>query len=633
MILGTRAVGSAAETAFFARRTGESAAMPFLHAVTWSPQGRPMTDPSSIERKRKMFERYPMFFAIGLAIIAISLLLMGWRQLNEQARLAEIFAGRGPSSPSPTYVAAAQLEQALHHIIEQLIFVGLAFLKLAIGFSIAVIVLHLKETGLRGIGAFHKAGVVSSPPPMAEPWFTKFPKLLLAGFSVVVFFFLLSFVWVYNEYVPLGDQLTTRMTLEAIIKPGKMIGTALLLLGIGSGLATIVYNLRMQAHALPRLSVAAARRKKVSLAELMPPGAFPRKPFVPLFLGFAIVITAYVPVAALLAWNRYANLSSAGWSSVGAESFEVILEHWIESYVVAGVAILLLGIGSWLLAILRNLRAQREQFMAALADLSGTKAGPTASPPRSIITVRALLGIGLGIVLLSLGFTVVWIGAGLQAVQTGAPSAVLADHVWEAFVKPFKFAGLAFIFLGIGVALSLIVVNLQMISMVLPGVFARFGDAARGRSPKPLDQPAVRPMDLFPKRLFMGILAGFAVVVTATVPLAWPWRIGTFPVFLGANLGSDVAAQAAFSLERVLEHLILPYKLTGLAIIFYSIGRYFTTIIGFVRARKAIVTEGVESVAAYVNASPASPSGTASESSEHAQTIRGEGEVLEPEGR
>ncbi len=574
--------------------------MAFVHVPAWSPQGKIMTDLSSIERKRKMFERYPMFFAIGLAIIAVSLLLMGWRQLNEQTRLAEIFAGRGPPSASSTYLAADRLELALAHVIEQFIFVGLTFLKLGIGFSIAVIALHLKETGQRSLDSFRKAGVLADLPSMREPWFAQFPKFLLAGFFIVVFFFGLSLVWVYNEYIPFGDVVTTRMTLEAIIKPGKMIGTGLLLFGIGSGLATIVWNLRMQAHALPRLAVAAARRETSGPANLMPQGAFPSKVFAPLFLGFLVVVTAYIPVAAILAWNRFTNLTTAGWRSVGAESLEVVLEHWIESYVLTGIAILLVGIGLWLLTIIRYLSAQREQFMSSLNELSGSKVTPKNPRPRALAVVRALLVAGLAVVVFALGLTVFWIGTGLGAVQTGSPSAVQADHVWEAFVKPFKFAGLGLIFLGVGVALSVIVVNLQMLSMVLPGVFARYSDAARGLALKPLDPPAINPMKLFPKKLFMGILAGFLVVVTATIPLAWPLRIGTFGVFLGANLGADVAAQAAFSLERTMEHLILPYKLAGLAVIFFAIGRYFTTIIGFVRARKAIVAEGVASLTAQV---------------------------------
>ncbi len=566
-----------------------------------------MSDEASIEGKRKMFERYPMLFAAGLIIIVVSLGLMGWRQLNEQTRLAEIFAGRGASSPSSVYLAANQLELALSHVIEQLIFVGLAFLKLGIGFSIAVIALHLKETGQKSLDSFRRAGVLSDLPPMQEPWFTKFPKFLLAGFSIVVFFFALSLLWAYNEYIPFGDQVTTRMTLEAIIKPGKMIGTALLLLGIGSGLATIVSNLRMQAHALPWLAVAAARRKKANPAQLMPETPFPRALFAPLFLGLAVVVTAYVPVAGVLAWNRYANLSSAGWSSVGAESLEVVLEHWIESYVVMGISILLFGIGFWLLAIIRLLRTQRDQFMGALGDLSGTKPAPMASPPRAVRMIRSLLALGLAIILGSLALTVVWIGAGLQAVQTGAPSSVLADHQWEAFIKPFKFSGLGVIFLGIGVALSLIIINLNMLSIVLPGVFARFGEAAQGRTPKPLEMPNVNPMKLFPKKLFMGILAGFLLWFTALFPLAWPLRVETFATFLGANLTTDVAAQSALSLERFLEHLILPYKLAGLAIIFYAIGRYFTMIIGFVRARKVIVTEGVAAIATFRTEPASSP--------------------------
>ncbi len=560
-----------------------------------------MEDIASIERKRRMFERYPILLAAGMVIIVVSLVLMGWREVNEQTRLAEIYAGRGPPSPSPAYVAATQLDQALHHIIEQLIFVGLAALKLGIGFSIAAIVLHLRETGLRSLEGFRRVGTVSELVPPKGPWFTKFPKFLIAGFIIVVAFFLLSFVWVYNEYVPLGDQVTTRMTLEAVIKPGKMIGTALLLLGIGSGLATIVMNLRMQAHALPNLAVAAVRRRKASPADIMPPGeAVPRKPFIPLLLGFAVVLSAYIPVAVILAWNRATNLTSAGWASTASESLEVILEHWIESYILTGVSILLFGIGFWLLTIIRNLRLQRERFMGALADLSGSKPGPEPAPPRAVKMVRGFLALGLSVVLLALGLTVVWIGAGLQAVQSRALSAIVADHAWEAFIKPFKFAGVALILLGIGLALSVIVITLQMISTALPGVFGRLNEAAQGRTPKPLEMAQVDPMKLFPRKLFMGILAGFAVMVTATFPLAWPLRVDTFGVFLGSNLVTNPAAQAAFSLERTLEHLILPYKLAGLAIIFYAIGRYFTTIIGFVRARKVIVIEGAGSLVAYL---------------------------------
>ncbi len=565
-----------------------------------------------IERKRKTFERYPMFFAVGLVITFLSLLLMGWRELNEQALLAQIYAGQGPPSPSQPYVEAARLEQVLHHLIEQLIFVGLAALKLAIGFSIAVIALHLRETGVRSLQTFHKAGVLDGAPPMEEPWFAKFPKVLIAGFAIVLFFFLLSFVWVYNEYVPLGDQLTTRMTLEAIIKPGKMIGTALLLFGIGAGLATIVLNLRMQVHSLPNLVTAAVRRAKTGPSGIMPPpGDFPRKVFASMFLGFAIVLSAYVPVAGILAWNRAANLTSAGWSSAGAESLEVVLEHWIESYILTGVTILLFGIGLWLLQILRALGAQRQGFMGTLAALSGSQPASTPPPPKAVRVIPVLLVVGLSIVVLALALTVAWIGAGLDVVATGSRASIVADHEWEAFVKPFKFAGLAVVFLGIGVALSLIVVNLQMLSMVLPGVFARFNDAVRGGTPKPLDPVPPNPMTLFPKRLFAGILVGFAVVVTATIPLAWPLRIGTFDVFVGANLTTDAVAQAANSLERALEHLILPYKLAGLAVIFASIVRYFTTIIGFVRARKAIVTEGVAAIAAAIG--PIGPAGTVRE--------------------
>lgn len=552
-----------------------------------------------LERKRRRFERYPIWFALGLAILVVSLILMGVRQLNEQTRLAEIYAGN-VSPPSAALVAATQLELALSHVIEQLVFLGLAAIKVGIGFSIAVIVLNLRETGRRGIEEFVRAGVTQPPPEAKMPWFARFPPFLVLGFLIVLFFFLLTFVWVYNEFAPIGDQVATRMTLEAIIKPGKTVGTALLLFGIASGLATIVTHLRMQAHALPTLLGAAARRDQVPLSELVLPSGSLRKLFVAPIAGLLVVLTAYVPIAALLAWNRAINLSTAGWSSPAAQSLEVVLEHWIESYVLLGITVILVGIGLWLLAIIRALGQQRHGFLAAVAQVTRTAPPSPPSPLRLVKLVPAFLAIGLAVVVVALGLTAVWIGVGVEAVATGARSAVVADHVWEAFVKPFKFVGLAFVFLGIGMALNVIVVNLKMLASVLPGVFARFATAARGGQPQPLEVPVIAPMSLVPKKLFAGILVGFAVVVTAMLPLSWPLRMGTFDLFLELDVVGSMAAQAAFSLERFLEHLILPYKLTGVGIILYSIGRYFGTIVGFVRARKTLVTEGVGSVADHL---------------------------------
>ncbi len=532
----------------------------------------------------------------------------GVRKINEQTRLAEIYAGRGPQPgpPSSLYVIAALTEQILHHVIEQLIFVGLAFLKLGIGFSIATIVLNLRETGTRALESLEKAGVGNGPLQMRPPWFAKFPFFLVAGFAIVLFFFALTGLWVWNEISPLGDQMKWRMTLEAIIKPGKMIGTALLLLGIGSGLATIVLNLRMQARVLPKLLVGAVKRaREGSVAIPSPKELVPRGPFAPLIGGFVVVLTADVPIAALLAWNRFANLTTAGWASPAAETLDVVLEHWIESYILFGIATMLTGIGLWLLTILRSLMLQRLTFGQGLSEASGRPVPLAPSAPRPLKLIPILLGLGLGIVVLALGLTAVWIQAGVSAVATSDRAVAVADHVWEAFIKPFKFAGLAVVMLGIGVALGVIVVNLQLVAMMLPGVFAALNQIAQGKRPEPLEMKPLPFMSLFPKRLFLGIVVGVIVVVTATFPLSFPLRIGTFDTFLGANLTADLAAQAAFSLERTLEHLILPYKLLGLAVIFFAIGRFFTTIVGFVRARKAIVIEGVESVVANLRATSA----------------------------
>jgi len=49
----------------------------------------------------------------------------------------------------------------------------------------------------------------------------------------------------------------------------------------------------------------------------------------------------------------------------------------------------------------------------------------------------------------------------------------------------------------------------------------------------------------------------------------------------------------------MLEHFIGPWVAVGNGLIFYYIGRFFSTIVGFVQARRQIISEGVESAVSY----------------------------------
>ena len=50
----------------------------------------------------------------------------------------------------------------------------------------------------------------------------------------------------------------------------------------------------------------------------------------------------------------------------------------------------------------------------------------------------------------------------------------------------------------------------------------------------------------------------------------------------------------------MLEHFIGPWVAVGVGTIFFFIGKFFSTIVGFVKARHQLISEGVESAVYYV---------------------------------
>jgi hypothetical protein len=92
-------------------------------------------------------------------------------------------------------------------------------------------------------------------------------------------------------------------------------------------------------------------------------------------------------------------------------------------------------------------------------------------------------------------------------------------------------------------------------------------------------------MDLAPKKLFIGILIGAIIVILGTVLFA-NWRIIVF------NPGNLLP-------QAIVEHIIGPWNTLGVGIIFLMIGLFFDTIVGFVKARKTIISEGVETSVYY----------------------------------
>ena len=54
----------------------------------------------------------------------------------------------------------------------------------------------------------------------------------------------------------------------------------------------------------------------------------------------------------------------------------------------------------------------------------------------------------------------------------------------------------------------------------------------------------------------------------------------------------------SFLAVQIMGATLQPWILFGMAVIFFAIGRFFTTIVGFVEARRMIIAEGTEAIAA-----------------------------------
>lgn len=94
-----------------------------------------------------------------------------------------------------------------------------------------------------------------------------------------------------------------------------------------------------------------------------------------------------------------------------------------------------------------------------------------------------------------------------------------------------------------------------------------------------------KPLQLAPLKLFWGIIIGGLITFSGTLPFAILRMINT--------------TQGNIQMADTFEHIIGPWVSTGIGLIFLMIGLFFSTVVGFVNARKAIITEGVESCVYY----------------------------------
>ena len=576
----------------------------------------------------RLIPKYPTFLVLGLVIVASGLFMMtAARDILIGVWADRLFSG---DTDGDLFKATQTADEVIGHTLTVWFFLGLSFLKLGIGFAIATIVRNLRATGQRVEAAYDAAGVSGAQEThWEEPWYGRlFPKFLFAGILVMVSFFLVTLWWDVN-LVFLKDAefdgrtgasyqafLMIDRVLEPLINAGKFLGEGLLILGIMTGLATIIWNLSLQSRRLPWLT-----RRAFANGET-PKDASEIRPVVPnLLVGLGIGEFALMALATPLALFR---AGAIGWS-LGREfegtvaetaiRLDGILGRTIDPLINMGLGLLLFTIAFLLLTIIFWLRQQRSNFGEAVADLSnGAVPRPGLEgalwPTR---LVAPLAGFGIAVVgiffftltpvrdlnfnsMLTLQFAGAVDGATFQ-------NAFRLDQMLGPVIGATRFIGIAALMLAIGLALVTIVINLRATALLLPTGFSKLLAVAGGEPAEPEDLTIHEPMSLAPWDLFRPLVAGAIVVVTATLPIAILFALSIHWMleqqFAGLGVAGSFLAtfEDSFLAVRIFAATTQAWMLFGMGIIFFAIGRFFTTIVGFVEARRMIITEGSEAIA------------------------------------
>ena len=352
------------------------------------------------------------------------------------------------------------------------------------------------------------------------------------------------------------------------------------------------------------------------------------EPFIPSnLINLGIVGFIVVALATPLAFIR---VGFAGWSpgrqfegslSETALRLEGTLGRTVDAVTNLGLGILFFTIVLLLLVIIRWLRQQRQDFGQAVAELSGTvPSRPPVEPPlwpSRLVTPLAIFGIFVvgfffftmtGVYSLNFNSLLSFQFAG-QTDGELYQSALRFDRVLGPVIAATRFIGLAALMVAIGLALVAIVVNLRATAMTLPAGFAKLINLARGEKAQEGENEELsgfRVMDLAPWNLFLPLLAGALVVVSGTLPVVilYGWNIHRMLGEQFAGAGAVGATSGLFESTFLATNLfgasMVPWMLFGMGVILFSVGRFFTTIVGFVEARRMVIVEGTEAIAEAV---------------------------------
>lgn len=576
----------------------------------------------------RLIGKYSAFLVLGIIIVLVSFGVGAYRTTN-QATLSQLeFEGDTTSS---AYRTALTTEEILKRFSEIVPLLGLGFLKLGIGFAIATIILNLRATGENARASLKKAGqeIAEIRPPFFARNFSRFLVLgiiiELVAAGVMVGWMITGLRLIDLEF---ADQTSSEAFLQttifdktfaALAEPIEGLGVAFLIGGIAFGLATIVANLGMQATILPKkLTALASGKVKSEMPRLTQ--LIPKKVLGTTVLGMIITASGLIPIAVIRAVNVSTleslifdgDTSSATYQNT--KVMETIIGFTWETWIFVGIAIMLFSIGFWLLTIIKQLRAQRSNLGNAVSEITGQRV-PSIEPPLGITkSVPLFLVAGLLWMLIFFwGFTIVRDISGLTVLTEEFAGRVgselfkqntITQTILGELVRPGKAIGLALLFTGIGLTLLTIVINLRLTALMLPGSFTKIVNAIKGEATSKdaqAEESTVNPMSLAPRRLFLGILVGVMIVVIGTFPLALI-RINYTEIFLTeklAGITNSNAFQTGLQTQLMLEHFIGPWVAVGTGLIFFFIGRFFSAIVGFVKGRRQLISEGVESAVYY----------------------------------
>ncbi len=571
----------------------------------------------------------------GVAIILFGLVLMTIRNINELNLINLLLLGTaspnslsgllGSSTDSARQIIT--IETIIQHSTEQILLLAMSFFKLAIGGFIFIIVQNLVATRKYATARAEASGVPVGPTPKTPMFSQVFPILLILGTDIQFFNVgVLMSIWDLNALSIIGMQLAgttsgaafqsavfTERLIGSLVVPVEMAGATLMLTGIPLGLATIVTNLRMQGKMLPMLLSDIVSRK-IPLQPIMALGAggqerhsvemkdvtsgiAPRGVVMFTMIGLLLGISGlilFAPVRAVTIATIVNESFSQMMSSASLDDlklFDGIMAITVEQLLFVGLGVVLFAINIFLLQIIRALRAQRKFFGETLHNTTGTQLTPLENPLWMTRGALVFASIGFGLMILNFLFALV---ADIARLAGDA----LTDGTFSILVRNVKLSAFGFLLTGVGLSLVNIMINLQLTARTLPSFFSKLMQfvQTRQQNPEKIDLP--RPLSLAPWKLFYVILAGGIIVILVTVPFALI-EVQSFLTWKTLELAGDTSSasySSALLTDRLLEHSLMPVKLFGMGLMLFGVGRTFAVIVGFVKARRQIISEGVDSL-------------------------------------